>query len=367
MLFELVDNYSKLQPVEFCSLGQISRIEKDLEDLLARHLFDVLFQERPLLPFHQETPFQPLGDIYAINQNGDIVIFELKRGQAGPDALDQLLSYAGKAGLWSYSEIERMYRTYAGGDNSVTLKEAHASVFGLEPDHQLREDQFNKQQHLWVVGSAADDQLIRSVDFWKSKGLSIDFFPYRIYQLGGKAYFEFFAKPYDRHLNPADRKGVLFNTNRRFDYEPGGYGCLRDMLTKGRVAAYGSRKEAVSCFQTGDYVFYFHTGRGIVGAAKVTGHNIKKIPHEMYEEEWYWDVELITPVPTNFASIPAMSIREVKSLLGKDFCFVGTVVYPALSIDESDRLIKELTNILASKSALPETGPVEEHPTPGGA
>jgi hypothetical protein len=82
---------------------------------------------------------------------------------------------------------------------------------------------------LWVVGSAAADQLIRGVSYWKSKGLSIDFFPYRIYQLDGRSYFEFFAKPYDRHVNPASLKGVLFNTNRRYDWLEGGYGARIDI------------------------------------------------------------------------------------------------------------------------------------------
>lgn len=367
MLFEVVEDYSKLQPVEFRTLSQIARTEKHLEDLLARHLFEVLFQETPLLPFHQETPYQAVADIYALNQNGDLVIFELKRDQADSGALDQLLRYAGEAGLWSYNEIERRYRAYSRNDASLTLREAHRRAFNLEPDHELHEDQFNRQQHLWVVGSAAADQLIRSVDFWKSKGLSIDFFPYRIYQLGGKAYFEFFAKPYDRHLNPALRKGVLFDTNRTWDYlrQEGGYGCLRDMLTNGRVAAYGDRKEAVQCFRRDDYVFYSHVGRGIVGAARVRGRAIQKIANPEYEQEWYWDVEVLTPVPADFTSIRAMNFGEVTSLLGKAFFWARIDKYPYLSIEESERLVEELKRVLAPSTTAPEASPLEHDPARG--
>ena len=262
------------------------------------------------------------------------MIFELKREVAGTGALDQLLRYAQEASFWGYSEIERKYLANGPRDDMpISLKEAHQQAFNLDPGRELHEDQFNTQQHLVVVGSAADDHLIRAVDYWRSKGVSIDFFPYRVYQLDGKSYFEFFAKPYDRHFNPAYLKGVLFDTNRTWDYldDKGGYGCLRDMVTQRRVSAYGDRKEAVSCFRTGDYVFYSHPGCGIVGAAKVKGLNLKKTSHSQYEEEWYWDVDLLTPVPEDFTRIPAMSFAELKTLLGKNFFFAIIDKRPYLS------------------------------------
>lgn len=373
MLFELVKDYSKLEPVKFGTIGQIAvkeknLKEKDLEDLLAKHLLEVLFQGTPLLPFHQEKQGQAVADIYALNQNGDVVIFELKREQAYPGALDQLLRYAGVAGLWSYFEIEQRYREYPGTDPNLSLKQTHALAFNLERDHELHEDQFNRQQHLWVVGSAAADPLIRSVDYWKSKGLSIDFFPYRVYQLGGKAYLEFFAKPYDQHLNPADRKGVLFDTNSTYDYEGRyGHGCLREMLEKRRVAAYGTSGYAVLCFQKNDYVFYSHVGTGIVGAATVIGHSVKKIKNPRTVDEWFLDVELLTPIPTDFTTIPAMSFGEVKSLLGKEFYWPRIDKRPYLSIDESQRLLDELTKILATRTDWPEAVLTQQTSASGGA
>ncbi len=348
MLFELIDDHSKLRPVAFGGFAQIPGREKDLENLLAVHLFDTLFGQTPLLPFHQEAPYQAVADIYALNEDGDVVIFELKRDTADVGALDQLLGYAQKAAFWGYNEIERKYLAYSQRDGSQSLKEAHSHAFNMEPARTLREDQFNRQQHLWVVASAAADNLIRAVGYWKSKGLSIDFFPYRIYKLDAKPYFEFFAKPYDRHLNPAFAKGVLFDTNRTWDYLPDGkgYGCLRDMLTKRRVAAYGDRKEAVLCFQPGDYAFYSHPGFGIVGAAKITGRKFQKASHPEYVEEWYWDVDLLTPLPEDFARIPAMSFADLKTLLAKNFFFAVIDKRPYLSPEESERLVDALGKAL---------------------
>ncbi|CAI3954926.1 MAG: hypothetical protein Altm2KO_02210 [Alteromonas macleodii] len=97
----------------------------------------------------------------------------------------------------------------------MSLVEAHREAFSLK--HQLEPKEINNKQHLLVIGSAADDSLISSVDYWKKSGISIDFLPYRIYELAGEKYFEFFALPYDKHKNPSDVKGVLFDTNRSWN------------------------------------------------------------------------------------------------------------------------------------------------------
>jgi hypothetical protein len=345
MLFELTHNYSRLQPVAFQSFSDVARTEKDLEDLLAQHLFDVLFSQTPLLPFHQERPYQAVADIYALNEEGDIIIFELKRDQADSEALEQLLRYVGEAGLWSFKEIQRRYNNYR-SDSSSSLLEAHSQTFNIDPGTELRENEFNRNQHLWVVGNAADEHLIRSIDYWKTKGLSIDFFPYRIYQIGESAYFEFFAKPYDYHLNPGLKKGILFDTNRSWDHVDGGYGCLQEMMLGEKISAYGERKVAVLCLQPNDYVFYSHVGIGVVGAGRVKGRNVKKMGHPEYGEEWYLEVELLTPVPKDFKNIPAIGFSEIKNLLAKGFYWARIDKRPYLSVKESESLLKELRSTL---------------------
>src|SRR4051794_34069753 len=104
VLFELTNDLSELKPMAFKDFPSYQKSEKHLEEVLSSHLFDVLFEGMPLLPFHQERNYQPEGDIYALNSAGDIVIFELKVGTAASDALDQLFRYTQVAGQWSYEE-----------------------------------------------------------------------------------------------------------------------------------------------------------------------------------------------------------------------------------------------------------------------
>lgn len=73
------DKFASLDPLPFQGLP----LEKELEDLLAQNLFDVLFEESNLMPIFQERAWQEEADIYALNRAGDLVIFELKRDGAG--------------------------------------------------------------------------------------------------------------------------------------------------------------------------------------------------------------------------------------------------------------------------------------------
>lgn len=226
-----------LEPLPFLDASDLQRTEKDLENLLATHLLDVLFEGAPLLPIFQERQLQSEADVYAINREGDLVIFELKRGLAGEDAVLQAIGYTQRAGRWVYSEINRRYQVYLqnGGLSHAELRDAHKDAFQL--DTPLEPTNFNRRQHLYVVGNAANEALIDAIVYWKSQGLSVEFLPYRIYDVNGCRYFEFFSFPYDRHRNPSAVKGVLFDTNRAYRED-----SVWEMMEKSRVAAYGDIK-----------------------------------------------------------------------------------------------------------------------------
>ena len=212
MLYKLRSSngtFDKLEPVAFKDFANFGNFEKDLEELIAKSILDVLFEDSSLMPIFQERQYQAEADIYALNEKGELIIFELKRGSAGEGAVHQALRYAQEAGQWSFAKLQEKYRVYT--DSETDLIKSHQDAFNLE--HALDAKELNNQQHLVVIGSAADDDLINAIDYWKKQGISIEFSPYRIYEIGEDKYFEFFALPYDKHKNPSDTKGVLFDTN----------------------------------------------------------------------------------------------------------------------------------------------------------
>jgi len=119
--------FDTLEPVAFKDFSSFGNREKDLEELIAKSILDVLFEDASLMPILQERQFQPEADIYALDEKGELIIFELKRGTAGEDAVHQALRYAQNAGQWSYETLQNKYRQYTGEDND--LREAHKEAF----------------------------------------------------------------------------------------------------------------------------------------------------------------------------------------------------------------------------------------------
>jgi hypothetical protein len=331
------DGLGSLEPLPFLDASDLQRSEKDLENLIATHLLDVLFEGAPLLPIFQERQLQSEADIYAINREGDLVVFELKRGVAGEDAVLQAIGYAQRAGRWVYSELDHRYRAYLlkRGLSPIDLRDAHRDAFQL--DVPLEPTKFNERQHLYVVGNAANEALIDAITYWKSQGLSVEFLPYRIYDVGGIRYFEFFSFPYDRHRNPASVKGVLFDTNRSYDEN-----SVWEMIEKSRVAAYGDIKYVVEYLSPRDIVFFYHKSVGLVAAGEVHGPVRKDGPEEQYR-----DVRFLTPVPDRKTGLTrAMSPSEITAVTGRNFFWARTIKVPYLDREEAQKLVAELHKVL---------------------
>jgi hypothetical protein len=333
MLYKLgksARKFDSIDPMPFTGLPK----EKELEDLLAQNLWDVLFERSQLMPVRQERAWQPEADIYALNEQGDLVIFELKRADASGGAVHQALRYCEKAGQYSYDKLEEMLRAYR-NDKSVDLQHEHQIGFDLE--HPLDRSAFNRAQQLRIVGSAGDDDLIRNIDYWKSKGLPISFVPYRVYKISRDYYFELFSLPYDQHSNPGLKKGVLFDTNLSYDADSIWYMCDRN-----RVAAFGSIKGIVHSLNKGDIVFLYHKGRGIIAAGEVKSA-VKADPDA---DAMYRDLKWLTAKPNKGNAMRAMPVSQIKEVTGRNFWWAKTMKPPFLKPDEVVHLLKALKTTL---------------------
>lgn len=334
-------NEGRIMPVPYCDYSELQGCERDLENLLAAHLEDLYAEGgQPFMPIFQERAMQEEPDICALDAQGGLVIFELKRGNAGRGAVEQIMRYAELFGKKDYNQLNSMYRTYI-NDSNAELKNAHADAFELPAP--LSDESFNRKQKLVIVGNSADRDLMNAVDYWKNQGIDIDFLPYRFYRIGDEVYFEFFAKPYDYHLNPRDKKGILFNTNLKYSSEN-----EKCMLRRKHAEAYGDRKWAVDSFAKGDYVLFYSNGRGVIAIGQIRSNNAKELqakdaPDATYGGR-YHEVRMIVPEnvsePDGYdKSIPAYELRE---LLDRDFWFANTNIAPYLSEEQVKILIEAL-------------------------
>ena len=317
--------------------------EKDLENLLAKHL-QVLFTEDSLLmPIFQERPMQPEPDLFALDRWGNLVIFELKLRVVVNEAALQIMRYAQTYGTKGYFDLDRMYQQYKesmGDASKKNLKEAHAEAFELPEGFMLTEESFNQHQKLVIVGNSSDTSLIKVVNYWKGKGLDIDFLPYRFYKIQDEIYFEFFAKPYDYHIRPQSCKGVMFDTNLSYsDINE------REMLKRSNIEAYGQVKWAVDSFNKDDYALFYSKGRGIIAIGRVTSKQARDLTPEEAPDAYdgrYHKVEMIVPKDVTSSDFKSLSAAEIKNLLGQNFYFARTDKRPYLSTEQVEILINEL-------------------------
>lgn len=319
-----------MEPLPYYNYKDLKGKEKDLENLLANNLGELYFEDGQLMPIFQERQRQEEPDLCALDKDGNLIIFELKRDYVPGDTTIQVMRYSQMFGQKKYPELNHLYQTYTKSSNE--LKMIHADTFGLESP--LYDEQFNNKQKLVIVGSSSDISLIEAVEYWKSKKLDIDFLPYRFYKIGQDVYFDFFAKPYDYHINPRDKKGILFDTNRSYDEN-----SVWDMFEKQKISAYGGASRYINSFNKGDYVLYYHKGWGVIGAGIIkTG----TVGEDVTKDELYHSVELLTPVLTQESDIRNISASELCKLLGKNFYFASTIKSPYLSVEESKIVIEEL-------------------------
>jgi len=332
MLFEMTPKL--LEPIPYKDIATLGKLEKDLENLIAGNLLSVLFEDNPFLPIFQERSFREEPDIIAMDKGGNIVIIEIKRSKVGSEALTQVFRYAQQIQSWTYETIQDRLRRYL-SDDKLDLKMYHRDTFGLPSS--LDENHFNRSQRMLIVGNSLDIELINYVEYWRTKGIDIDFIPYRIYELGPKTYLEFFAKPYDVHSNRADIKGVIFDSNRAYDE-----GALEYMFKRSRVSSFGERADAVYCLHSRDYVFLSHKYVGIVAAAQVVS-NVKTGAYDDDDDESYVDVRYLTPIPEKIDdSMPRMSFSRLSEILDKPFYWARIDKRPYLSKEESEKVIAKL-------------------------
>ncbi len=273
----------KLGDIELSSLAAAGWEEKDLENLLANKP-ELLFKENKLLPIFQEVAYQEHPDIMALDSEGALYIFELKRQDGNKDSLLQVIRYGQLFGRSTYDELEGMLRNQK-KTPTLSLDAFHKDYFEL--DAALPKGGFNREQRFVVVTAGIDSSTLDAIDYWKEKKMPIAALTYHVYKKGDEFLLEF----HSFSPTPDDYAVVLsgyyfVNSNSRFDKDG-----WKHMINNKRVSAYGGRKNTINAINRGDTVFLYHTGVGAIAYGKVDSQ-MKKAPWSgVGDEEHYVDVK----------------------------------------------------------------------------
>lgn len=313
MLFQLPSKDKMiLEPIRISSLVDAGWEEKDLENLLAENLTSLL-REEYLMPISQERPMQEEPDILALDYEGTLYIFELKRTKSEPEHLLQVLRYGQRFGIYNYDQLNYKYAKFE-KSQLKDLQNAHKEYFNLE--EKINKNEFNKKQRFVVVTNGIDVETLRSIKYWREKGLPIEPLVYRVYRVKDTFLLDF--TPYSGQNDEyeiAETTSHIVNTC--VSHRPR---VFLDMLDKNKVSAYGGRKHAIDSIRKNDKVFLYHTGVGICAVGTVTS----EAPREEGKDEISVSCAFRKKVNPEENPEKVLSAREINSELGTNWSFRQT-------------------------------------------
>ena len=251
--------------VPITNLAHFGLTEEKLEDFLRSRLSEIVSEEHLML-IGQQKAFQEEADLLALDKDGNLYIFELKRWEGKSENLLQVLRYGQKFGRYTYSELQDLARRRKELAGDVCLAEQHAKHFEID---QLKPQDFNRDQVFLLVTDGADEDTVSAINYWSRKGLNVVCIPYRVYEVCGEPYL--LLQPY----SPAgetlvERETPYFIVNTNETRMPGVWKDMIDDCSLGKAAAYYGRKRTVSRIPRDATVFLYHTGTGVIAKGKAT-------------------------------------------------------------------------------------------------
>lgn len=329
MLYKLNANAKDYTKVNRVNLKDVGWKELDLQELLSKHIKD-LISTNELMTIFNERPRQEEPDIVALDKEGDLYIFELKRWGSSRENLLQVLRYGQLFGNSSYDELNEMFNKFNKDNTSEELNEIHRKYFDLDENSRLKKADFNRKQHFLVVTNGLDQKTVEAIVYWKNNGLNIDAIVYWVFEINGEHFIEFnMYSPIEGYLE-YESNAYILNTN----YSNNKQHTL-DMLNEHKAAAYyPGWREKIEKLQKGDTVFLYKSGYGIIAYGIATGKLEKQDCDGYRNYEYYMKLDKFKKLKMPFTA------SEMKITADQGFSFMHTIY--SISEETRDSLIQEI-------------------------
>jgi hypothetical protein len=309
--------------------------EKDLENFLKESIGDIIFPE--YLIIGNERSLQKEADLFAIDSEGNLVVFELKvNGQYERSKVYQVLDYTQHFSFWRYDEINSHFKKCF--SHGKELSDAFEEHFGFSID----KNEYNRKQKAIIISFSSSNEVHRIARYWKHRGIDIEEYFYRFYKL------------YDsEHCNPR----VYFELSNELAFNQPGYSCwvntcqthfpeaFIDMVREKKAATYNGRMEVIGTWMSKGFVFLYHNGYGIIAAGKGTARLVELF-NEKYDsdERAIFLSSFISGVNVEEQRIEcSITPSRIKEILERDFFFTTSLV--GLSEKEGKLLFEECQKI----------------------
>ena len=160
-----------------------TKTEKQLEDLLVTSP-DLLMHGLQLVG--RQTPAAGGAlDLLGVNEDGNLVVFELKRGVLTRDAVAQVIDYASYLSAMDSEELV-VHISQRSGIGGIEKIEDFGSWYQLQfPDSS---DGYSNRPSMVLVGLGADEKTKRMVEFLSAGGLDISLVTFHAFEREGTVF-----------------------------------------------------------------------------------------------------------------------------------------------------------------------------------
>ena len=258
-----------LWTIDNSQLVEVRKTNLDLEKRLEKWIFhepSILDLDFVIIGQQVRTDFGGIIDLLGINQEGELVIIELKRGKTPRDIVAQVLDYASWVCKLGTQEIEEICQSTLG----KSLGKAYKDVY----EDSLPE-RINVSHQIIIVASELDDSTERIVNYLSNEhDLNVNAIFFNIFELDGK---EIIGRSWLK--DPEDLKE---STSRKRPLWSGYYyvntGITDDNCRSwehdrkyGFIGAGGGIRwiKAIRKLKKGDKIFAYIKGKGYVGYGEV--------------------------------------------------------------------------------------------------
>jgi len=143
--------------------------EIDLEILLEKNP-EYFFDNSKILIIGRQvtTNLNTFIDLLGVDQFGNTVVIELKRGKTPRETLAQLIEYASFIDNLDYDQLNEIYQNYFGDD--ANLEDYHQEYYKSDPEENIS---WNKNSKLVIVASNITTEIKQTAMYLRKKGLDV--------------------------------------------------------------------------------------------------------------------------------------------------------------------------------------------------
>ena len=179
-VWKIDEEVKQLEKAQLVSENELEEIIQDNVDMLNTNW---LIIGRQVL-----TAFNSYIDLLAIDNNGLLIIIELKKDKTPRDVVAQALDYASWVRSLGSEDIAAIYenfmQTYKPNKETKSLDE----VFKEKFNYSLEEDDLNADHQVVIVASSLDSSTERIISYLADSGISINIVFFKVLEDEGRRY-----------------------------------------------------------------------------------------------------------------------------------------------------------------------------------